>query len=270
MLTRWRCGHTIGGLTAAAAPVRRPRHAVTPGDRRIRLHAHRSGRIGAGDGQQLRGPRDAHRRRQRGAGLRRRRARAEVARQQRHRVADRHHLAQQRLPQRRRRHRLGGQRGAAQRHRASRRTRSPARPAPWCPRAGRRWTASRRRAGRAGRDVGPGHPCHGGGGARPGERHRIPLTNTEGGDGLRMQPHHAATGIERRRCSAVPSASGKPVARLSAPRLAQAESRHRPAVGLPARGSPVARARRCLGFVVPRLRVRGDPALGCAPRTGCG
>ena len=82
------------------------------------------------------------------AGRRRRDVGAEVARQQRHGVADGHHLAEQGLAQRRRRDRLGGQVRAASPSPTGRRTPSPARRARWCPRAARRWTASRRRAAR--------------------------------------------------------------------------------------------------------------------------
>ena len=42
------------------------------------------------------------------------------------------------------------------------------------------------------------HPDHRGGGARTGQRHRIPLPNTQGGNGFRMQPDHAAARVQCR------------------------------------------------------------------------
>ena len=172
--------------------------AVSPTDHRIRLHANGSGGVDAGDGQQLRCPRDADCRRQCAAGLRRRDVGAELTWQQRHGVADRHHLAQQGLAQGRRRDRLGGQVRAAYRHR----------PCPVhrhrcdqhggvLPQAcvGQRHIVEQRSAGWS---SGRSHPRHRCGGARTGQRNRIPLPNAQGGNGFRMQPHHASAGVESR------------------------------------------------------------------------
>ena len=42
------------------------------------------------------------------------------------------------------------------------------------------------------------HARHRGGGARAGQRHRVPLPNAQGGNGFRMQPDHAAARVHRR------------------------------------------------------------------------
>ena len=144
---------------AAADAVGRRRSAVAPADDRVGLHADRAGRIDAADREQFRGPGDADRGRQRCAGRRRRGAGAEIAGQQRHRVADRHHLAEQRLSQRRRRTPTRWPASNPSPSPTARRTPSPARRSRWRPRAGRRWTASRRRAERCPRGrVGPATP----------------------------------------------------------------------------------------------------------------
>ena len=138
------------------------------------------------------------RRRQRGAGLRRGRARTEVAGQQRHRVADRHHLAEQRLPQR------GGW------HRARRQIRT---------RHGHRSRAVNRhrrddhggvltkaRVGQchvveqcgARRCVGSGQADHRGRGARAGQRNRVPFPDAQGCNGFGVQADHSTARVRCR------------------------------------------------------------------------
>ena len=176
---------------AVLSPFMRGRHGAggdtdTPGHQRVGLHADRSLGVDAGDGQQLRGPADPDRRRQRTGGGRRRRARAQVAWQQRHRIADRHHLAEQRLSQGDRRNRLGGKRRAAQRHRSRAVNDDRAddhRGALTQPGIGQRHVVEQHGA-EGGVLVGQaGHRrrC-----ARPGQRHRIPFPDAQGGNGIRV------------------------------------------------------------------------------------
>ena len=172
--------------------------AVSPADHRIRLHANGSGGVDAGHCEQLGCPGDADGRRQCAAGLRRRDVGTEFTWQQRDGVADRHHLAQQGLSQGRRGDRLGGQVRATHCHR----------PCPvhrhrgdqhggvlpqTC--VGQRHIVEQRSTGGS---SGRGHPCDRCGGARTGQRNRIPFPNAQCGNGFRMQPHHASAGIERR------------------------------------------------------------------------
>ena len=261
------------GRPAACAPLRssmltvadcaRRRHRVLARGRRRRSGSTPSPQVTNEFGCTLTGPagstpvtvnssevqRDADRRRQRARWPPTSRCRAQVARQQRHGVADGHHLAQQGLSQRGRRDRLGGQVRAAQRHRPGAVDGDRRRRSRWCPRAARRWTASRRRAARCRPACPrPATPGHRGGGARTGQRHRVPLPNAKGGNGFRMQSDHAAAGVEAEVFSRAVSRGGSaadPPRRRSASsqraRPAQAEPRHRPAVAAAPGGSRAAR-----------------------------
>ena len=93
--------------------------------------------------------------------------------------------------------RLGGQRRAAQRHRPGAVDGDRGRRSPRCRRAGRRWTASRRRAApMLDRAVLAGQAGHRRRGARPGQRHRVPFPDPQGGNGIRVQSDDAAAGVD--------------------------------------------------------------------------
>ena len=63
---------------------------------------------------------------------------------------------------------------------------------------------------------GRGHARHRRGGARTGQRNRIPFPNAKGGNGFRMQPDHAAARVERR--GVQPGGEGELVSRRRAVR----------------------------------------------------
>ena len=215
------------------------------------------------------------------AGRRRRGAGTEVARQQRHRVADRHHLAEQGLSQRRRRDRLGGQLRSAHRHRprAVHRDRRDEHGGVLAqPGVGQRDVVEQRGARRGA--VGC-HPDDRGGGARTGQRHRVPLPNAQRGNGFRMQSDDSAAGVQGRGVQSRGQRELMPRRRA----VGDVEPGHvrDPAV-CAARGAPSTDGAAAAGrgadrpprlalrlrFVVPHLGVLRQPAPRCGRRTGCG
>ncbi len=277
------CGHSVGGLTVRAVARAAPARAVTPSPQltdRIRLHAHRSRRIDAGDRQQFGGPGDADRRRQRRAGLRRRGARA---------------------------------RGRAAAATPCRRPSSPCRAGPVAasPTTPTGWPASIRAASptarrtpspattstvvssrrpaldsvtSSSRAVPAGVP----GGATPttaavvrepvsdtASHSRMPRAAMASGcsrttprresSGRGVQPRGERQARGRRRC-----AGDGLIGHAQRPGLRRPSRATDRRLGCWARRIARRAARCCLGFVVPRPRGARPPSAGCAPRTGCG
>ncbi len=143
------------------------------------------------------------------------------------------------------------------------------------PGVGQRHVVEQRGAGRRARRC---HPGHRGGGARTGQRHRIPLPNAKGGNGFRMQPDHAAAGVERRGvqpCGQPQVAQRRILRDLAsasshAPGSAQAEPRHRPAALRPCARRIARRAARCCRGLSSHTSGCSARNAWCGSRTGCG
>ena len=208
-------------------------------------------------------------------GRRRRGAGAEVAGQQRHRVADGHHLAEQGLSQGGRRDRLGGQRRAAQRHRPRAVHRDRRRRSPRCPRAARRWTASRRRAARCP----PG--CRGPATPATAAVVRDPVSDTASHSRMpraamafgcsRTTPRRESTAEVFSRAVSVSCGPRRAVmATRPARACASPQPRHRSAGGGLAPGGSRAARRAVARVSRPTPRDARPASAGCGRRTGCG